>query len=126
MKDIDEKIREALRQEDSQLVESLRGERALHEMIIESFRSRHRWLYITAFVMPFIFIVLVFVFGYQFFQAESVRAMIAWATGALWAAIATGMFKLMYMMELNKNSVTREIKRLELELVQLSRRLPEK
>ena len=102
MKDIDEKIREALQQEDSQLIESFRGEPSLPEMVVETFRSRNRWLYITAFILPFIFVVLVFVFGYQFFQAESIRAMIAWATCVLWAIIATGMFKLMFMMELNK------------------------
>ena len=116
MNDIDEKIREALRQEDSQLVEEFRGERSFHEMIIETFRSRHRWLHITAFVMPLVFLVLFFIFAYQFSQAESVRAMIAWAAGCLWSATAIGLFKIAYMMELNENSVTREVKRLELEL----------
>ena len=72
------------------------------------------------------FLVLFFVFAYQFSQAESVRAMIAWAAGCLWSATAMGLFKIAYMMELNKNSVTREIKRLELELAHLSRRLLEK
>jgi hypothetical protein len=123
MTDIDKKIREALQQEDSDLVESLRGERPLLDMVTETFRSRHRWIYLMAFFLPFVFIALAFVFAYQFYQAESTRAMIAWATGVLWAIIATGMFKLMYMMELNKNSITREIKRLELEFAQLSRQL---
>jgi len=125
MQDIDQKIREALQQQDSQLLESLRGERPLLEMVIETFRSRHRWLYLMAFFLPFLFVAMAVVCAYQFFQAESTRAMIAWATGVLWAIVATGMFKLMYMMELNKNSITREIKRLELELAQLGRRLAE-
>ena len=55
MKSIDEKIREALSQDDEEMVESLRGERPLGEMITETFRSRHRWLHITAFSMPMIF-----------------------------------------------------------------------
>jgi hypothetical protein len=49
--------------------------------------------------------------------------MIAWAAGCLWSATAIGLFKITYMMELNKNAVTREIKRLELVLVQLSRQI---
>jgi len=126
MNDIDDKIREALRQEDAQLVEELRGERPLHEMIMETFRSRHRWINITAFLMPLVFIVLFFVFGYQFFRADSVRAMIAWAASCLWSVLAIGLFKIAYMMELNKNAVTREIKRLELELAQLGHQLLEK
>ena len=126
MKTIDEKIREAMSQEDAELVEDLQGERPLHEMITETFHGRHRWLHITAFVMPMVFLLLVFVFGFKFYYADSTRTMITWATGFLWAVTAMGMFKIMYMMELNKNSVTREIKRLELELAQLSRRLSEK
>ena len=123
MNDIDTRIREALGKEDQQLWEELRGERPLREMIMETFRSRHRWINMTAFAMPGVFMVLFFVFAYQFFQAESVCAMIAWAAGCLWAVLAIGLFKIAYMLELNKNSLTREIKRLELELAQLGQQL---
>ena len=126
MKSIDEKIREALSQEDAEMVEGLRGERPFREMITETFRSRHRWLHITSFIMPMIFVVAACVFAYRFFYAETTHSMIAWATGFLWAVTATGVFKIFYLMELNKNSVTREIKRLELELAHLSHRLTEK
>ena len=126
MKSIDEKIREALSQEDADLVESLRGERPLSEMISEAFRSRHRWLSITSFVMPVIFVLAACFFAYRFFYADTTHAMIGWATGFLWAVTATGMFKIFFLMELNKNSMTREIKRLELELAHLSHQLAEK
>ncbi|MCU0961980.1 MAG: hypothetical protein MUF48_17940 [Pirellulaceae bacterium] len=125
MKDLDEKIREALQLEDAQLIEEFRGEPSLRDMVIETFRSRHRWIHVTALVMPFVFLLLFFVFGYQFYQAESVRAMIGWSAACLWSATAMGLFKIAYMLELNKNAVTREVKRLELELAQLSRRLPQ-
>jgi hypothetical protein len=126
MKSIDEKIQEALSENDAELVESLRGERPLGEMINEAFRSRHRWMNITSFVMPMIFVVAACFFAYQFFTASTTHAMIGWATGFLWAVTGTGMFKIFFMMELNKNSVTREIKRLELELAQLSRQLADR
>ncbi len=126
MNDIDAKIREALRQEDMQLLEEFRGERPLREMISETFRSRHRWINIMTFAMPVVFLVLLAVFSYQFFHAESVRTMIAWAAGCLWSVLAIGMFKIIYTLELNKNSVSREIKRLELELAQLGRQLLDK
>ena len=126
MKSIDEKIQEALSESEAELVDSLRGERPLGEMITEAFHSRHRWMHITAFIMPIVFGISACVFAYQFFVAESVHAMVGWATGFLWMVTATGMFKIFFMMELNKNSLTREIKRLELELAQLSRQLGEK
>lgn len=126
MKSIDEKIQQALNENDAELVESLRGERPLGEMITEAFRSRHRWLHITSFVMPMVFVIAAVVFAYRFFVAGSTHAMIGWATGFLWAVTATGMFKLFFMMELNKNSLSRDIKRLELELAQLSRQLADR
>ena len=52
-------------------MEEFRGERPLHEMVIETFRSRHRWMNIAAFVMPMVFLVLTGVFAYQFYRAES-------------------------------------------------------
>ncbi len=125
MKDIDSQIREALRQEDADLLEHYRAEPAIHEMVIETFRGRWRWLVAMTFVMICVFVVLMAVCVYQFFHAESVRAMIAWAMGFAWALVAIGMFKIWYWMELNRNSVTREIKRLELQVAQLSRRLAE-
>ncbi len=126
MKTIDEKIQEALSQEESELANSMRGERPLGEMITEAFRSRHRWLHITSFIMPMLFVAAACVFAYQFFVAQTTQAMIGWATGFLWAVTATGIFKIFFMMELNKNSLTREIKRLELELAALSRQLAQK
>ena len=84
MKSIDEKIREALSQEDAEMVEGLRGERPLREMITETFRSRHRWLHITSFIMPMIFVVAACIFAYRFYYAETTHSMIAWATSAVW------------------------------------------
>lgn len=123
MKDIDEKIRDALEQEDSELLEHYRREQSISQMVIDSFRSRYRWLVVLVFTVGTAFFLLEFVVAYQFFHAESTRAMIAWATGFVFCAIAIAMMKVWYWLELNKNSLAREIKRLELELANLSRRL---
>ena len=70
---IDDKIREVLRKEDAELLEHYRGEVPLHEMIIETFRGRHRWLNMLAIVMGIVVTALLVVVGYQFFNAESTR-----------------------------------------------------
>ena len=49
--------------------------------------------------------------------------MIAWATGFLWGVMWIVMLKVWFYVEVNKNSITREIKRLELQLANLSRQL---
>jgi hypothetical protein len=122
MKDIDERIREALDKEDSELLEHYRGEQSIPQMVIDSFRSRHRWLFVVALTEGTILFLLEFVVAYRFFQAESTREMIAWATGFVSCLFVIAMIKVWYLMELNKNSLAREIKRLELELANLSRR----
>ena len=49
--------------------------------------------------------------------------MIAWATGFLWGVMWIVRLKIWFYVEVNKNSITREIKRLELQLANLSRQL---
>jgi len=123
MKDIDEEIREALHKEDPELLEHYRGEQSIPQMVIDSFRSRHRWLVVVAFTEATVLSLLEFVVAYKFFHAESTREMIAWATGFVSFLFVIAMIKIWYWMELNKNSLAREIKRVELELANLSRRL---
>lgn len=123
MKDIDQQIREALRQEDAALLEHYRGEPPLHQMLIETFRGRWRWLVVMAFAMGIVVTALTVLCAYRFFHAETTQAMIGWATGFVTCSLLILLVKVWYWMELNRNSVTREIKRLELQVAQLSRRL---
>ena len=123
MKDIDDKIREALRKEESELLERYRQEPPVYEMVLETFRGRLRWVNVLAFSGTIVILGVLVVAAFQFFQAESVRAMIAWATGFLWGVMWIVMLKIWFYVEVNKNSITREIKRLELQLANLSRQL---
>jgi hypothetical protein len=120
---IDDKIREALRKEDAELLEHYRGDVPLHEMVVETFRGRHRWLNMLAMVMGLVVTGLLVVIGYEFFQVESTRAMIAWATAFVWGMLTIVLMKIWFWLEINKNGVTREIKRLELHIAHLSRQV---
>ena len=44
MNELDKKIQEALRKEDAELAEEFGGEPSIFEMLMETFRGRHRWL----------------------------------------------------------------------------------
>ena len=125
MTDIDDKIREALRQEDAELLDHYRGEPPVYEMLIETFRGRNRWLNVLAFLFTFVGVAMAIVAAYQFFQVESTRAMIAWATGFLLSAVWVAMLKQWFWLEMQKHSITREVKRLELQVANLSRQLAE-
>jgi hypothetical protein len=123
MTDIDKKIREALNREDAELLGGIQSDPALHELLIEAFRGKHRWLNAMASVMTLIGVVLALFAGYSFFQSVSTRSMIAWATAFLWLNLAVAMLKMWMWMELQRLPVMREIKRLELKIVQLSHEL---
>lgn len=123
MTDLDDKIRAALRQEDAELLDHYETELPIHEMLIETFRGRHRWLNVLAFVFTFVGLAVAVIAAYQFFHTDSTQAMIAWATCFLWFVIWIAMLKIWFWLEMQKNSITREIKRLELQVANLSREI---
>jgi hypothetical protein len=123
MTDVDDKIREALRREDAELLEHYQTEPPVHELLIETFRGRRVWLSSLAAVFTFLCFGLSLFALYGFFHAESTRSLIAWASGFLWSSLAVAMLKIWFWMEIQRNSVVREIKRLELQVANLSRQL---
>ena len=118
MNGIDDKIRE-----DAELLKLSPEDSSLHYMLIESFRGKHRWLNTMAVGWTFVAVTLAVVAVYQFFHAEGTQAMIAWATAFLWFSLWVAMLKLWFWMEMQRLPITREIKRLELKIVELSREL---
>jgi uncharacterized membrane protein YciS (DUF1049 family) len=125
--DIDVKIREALRQEDAELLDHFRGDAPIQELLLETFRGRNRWLNVLGVLGTILIMVLMTLVAIQFFHAELVREMIAWATIFLCGFTMIALVKIWFWLELNKNMLTREIKRLELQVATLSRRVsPEK
>ncbi len=123
LRDIDIRIREVLGTEDVKLVESVAGEPGIFEMVVDSFRGKTGWLVTLVFVTIPAFLVVAIVAAVQFFQVETVKEMIALACAFMFCLIAIAMMKVWYWMELNKNTVTREIKRVELQLAWVASRL---
>jgi hypothetical protein len=126
MTDIDEKIREALRHEDAELLAHYQSGPPVHELLIDTFRGRRVWLSSLAVVFTIVFFGLSLFAVYGFFHTEGTRSLIAWASGFLWASLAVAMLKIWFWMEIQRNAVVREIKRLELQVANLSRQLDAK
>lgn len=123
MTDVDDRLREALRREDAELLEHYQAEPPFHELLIETFRGRRVWINFLAIVFTFVFFGLTLLTIYGFFHAEGTRPLIAWASGFLWSSLAIAMLKIWFWMEIQRNSVVREIKRLELQVAHLCRQL---
>ena len=125
MKNIDDTIRAALRAEDRELFEEFGGEQSLFDMVVESFRGRHLWIKLGMFFNILVFAVLAVLTAIQFFHADTMRGMIGWATGFVCCVLGTMMMKLWWWAQIDKNSLTREIKRLELQIARLAARMQE-
>ncbi len=123
MNDIDAKIREALSAEDRAVLDRLGGEPSLHNMVGETFRGRHRWMTMLAWGAVLGWTIFAAVAAVHFFGSETLDARLSWGIGLVAAFIGISMLKIWYWMELNKNAVRREIKRLELQVARLAGRL---
>lgn len=123
MSDLDDKIREALRKEDAELFKDFDDEPSVFDMLMETCRGRHRWLNILGAFWTLVFLVLGILAAVKFFGAQSTRDIVMWAAACILCMSAVSMLKVWYFLEINKNALTREIKRLELQIARLAGRI---
>lgn len=122
-KDIDQQIRDALRAEDEDLAAFLDDKPTLFDQVFETFRSSSRLLVVVSVAFTLVFFIASIVCIVQFFQADSTKVQLAWAIGFMWSSLAVAMLKMWYWMEMQRHQITREIKRVELEIATLARRM---
>ena len=125
MNELDKKIQEDLRKEDAELTEDFGSEPSIFEMLMETFRGRHRWLVFLTMFWTIVFMVLAVLSVIRFFRADETRDLLLWAAASAFFLSGVSMMKVWYWMEINKNAITREIKRLELQIVRLAGRIKE-
>lgn len=123
MSELDDKIREALRAEDADLYKDLDAEPSVFEMLMETCRGRHRWLNLLGGLWMLVFLALGATAVVKFFAAESTRDIVMWASACLMCMSAVSMLKIWYFLEMQKNGLVREIKRLELQIARLAGRM---
>jgi hypothetical protein len=83
------------------------------------YRGKMRWMAILATVESVVFMVLIVLAGIEFFQAEDTKWQIFYATGVLLLAGLLLLVKLWGWGQMNRYSIQREIKRLELRILEL-------
>lgn len=119
MKDnVDTIIREALTAEEARFYDSL-GEPSVQEMLVSVFEGKRRWLAVMAMIYTFAFFGIAVWAAVSFFDAEGTRDMLMWLGIFLFSMQAVGLLKMWYYMEMNRNQILREMKRMELQLTHL-------
>jgi hypothetical protein len=118
---IDELIKSTLSKEEAQFYDEL-GEQNLLGKIGEVYRGRLGWL---AVIMNVVHLLIFGAFVYclvQFFSTDEIKELITWSSAGFLCMIAMGMLKLYVWMQIDKNDILREMKRLELQLATLMSR----
>lgn len=123
MNENDKDIQDVLRNQTPAPGYDLSREETMRSMLAQTFRGKLRWMAIVSWVYMISFIALMVYSAISFFAAEATRDMILFATIFLTAGMMAMATKMGYWMLMNRNSITREIKRLELQINQLQNKI---
>ena len=96
------------------------------EEILETFHGKHRWLMITSWIKMGVVGLLAWLCVYQFFQQDTMMALIAYSSATIICLVSAGCILLFLWVQMNHNTTVREIKRLELQIAMLLKQLQEK
>ena len=117
--DIDKLIKEALSEEESELLKRIEDQ-TLMDMMLMNIRGRLRWVaYYTLFIMLVFFGLGIYCLV-EFINAEEIREMMLWGAEMFGSLTLVVMLKIWHWMQMDKNQLAREIKRLELRITQLT------
>ena len=117
-KNIDELITEALNEEQAEFYKKL-DEQSMPEMFTGLFQDKLRWITILSVVMMLIWLGLAIYCAIQFFNTDDLKMLITWSGGFFFCMMAVLAFKIWNWMQMDKNALMREIKRLELQISML-------
>jgi len=116
MSNLDDDIREALAGEEALC--NLDKEKGLVGEWLSIYHGSMRWMAIFATIETVVVLALIVWTGIEFFRADDTKWQIFYATCVILLCMALLLIKLWGWMQMNRNAVQREIKRLELRLLQ--------
>lgn len=117
--DIDKLIKETLTEEEAVFYQKLE-EQTVWQMVFGLFKGKNKWILVLMNIMTLIFFGLFIYCVVQFFDVEETKELIKWATGAIIFLLGVSMLKVFAWMQMDKNALLREIKRLEIQILSLS------
>ncbi len=121
-KNIDQLIREALSEDESRSYEEL-GEQSVISMALGIFSGRNRYLMILMGIITVIFFAAGVYSGIKAYNAIQTNELIRWTAAFFFFMMGVMGLKIWSWMEMEKNATIRELKRVELQIVNLANRL---
>ncbi|AUP81137.1 DUF6768 family protein [Flavivirga eckloniae] len=124
MEDIDKLIKETLTEEEAKFYDKL-NEQNLFQMVVGLFQGKNKWIMYLINIVTIIFFFLFWYCIVQFFSTDNTNEMLKWGFGSVIFLMAISMLKLFAWMQMDKNAIIREVKRLELQVSSLSGKMSE-
>ena len=122
--EIDKLIKETLTQEEAKFYDELE-EQNIMQMVIGLFQGKNKWMmYMMNIVTVLVFGVFVYC-AFQFFNSDVTNELIKWSIIGTFCMLIVSMLKMFVWMQMDKNAVLREIKRLEIQVSSLSGKMSE-
>jgi len=119
MEDIDQLIKDTLTQEEAKFYNELDEQNVL-QMLGGLLQGKNKWIIILMNIVQVAFFVLFIYCAIKFFVVEETNDLIRWGIFGSVALFAQSMLKLFTWMQMDKNAIIREIKRLELQVSSLA------
>lgn len=120
LEDIDKLIKETLSKEEAKFYDELE-EQNVFQMVGGLFEGKNKWIMFLMNIMTLVFFGLFIYCVVQFFESEETKELIKWATGSLIFLLGVSMLKVFAWMQMDKKALIREIKRLEIQILSLSK-----
>jgi hypothetical protein len=119
MEDIDQLIKDTLSQDEAKFYDALE-EQNIFQMVMGIFKGKNKWIMLMMNVMTFIFFGLFIYCIVQFFEVETTKELLKWGFGSFIFVLGVSMLKVFAWMQMDKNALLREMKRLELQIASLA------
>lgn len=123
MNDLDQAIRQSLSAEDTELFDRLGADQALHRQVLATFEGRLRWFNIAGWVGGVALFGVGCLMAWRFAQAVEPGDMLRWGAASALAFAGVALVKVWFWLELQKNAIVREVKRLEVQVASLAAQL---
>jgi len=114
MSNFDKKLERLLNEEDEQFIANSLEETGYYSEALNSLKGRGSGMHVLTWAGIMVFSAILLYSIWKFFQVDTVRDQIMFATLAVLANSAQIALKMWFNMRLNRRAVIREIKRLQL------------
>ena len=119
---IDTLIKEALTQEESKFYDNLE-EQNIFQMLTGLFHGKMKWFIVVINIVSIIAFGLFIYCAIQFCDTDSTNELIRWGVSGTFCMFLISMLKIFVWNQMDKNSIKRELKRIELQISFLSSKL---